>query len=832
MAYDDTEGNYIDEGGMGPDPSFAVQPDVVPSGNTGASTSDFAVQPPSDWSGYLAANPDVAAAATQTGVDPTAFAQQHYAQFGQGEGRTGAPNFAVQPEPQATSIGREEKVGTSAPNLNFAAQGYYDDNGNYVDPGQFAINAPATSGGSTGNRYLTNDNIKYTAPTANTSTEGYTDTEGNYIPPVQDPYAGGFLSIGDLNIAAPTLHEAGGGFSTPYYEARTNSGDLAAAVMAGEGQQIRLLDGSGNVIYQGTGPNGSRDVAALANYLSSTDGKNAAWNVQVDQGGKWTSAGYESVDKVKQSTLGKVADIALPIALSLLAPGIGTALGFSGLGIGGSVAARAAAQAIGSGLGSAISSVGQGRSGSDTLLRALTSAGGSYLGSTVLPKIPVIGQPITTGGGEHVVVPGLLRSADRVLNPLVNSAGHALGLTGDVGQFVNIPNLAKDALSGVTVTANKLLGTSFGNVLGGAAGNAILANGTFPNTNFSVNPAFTDKLTGVNNDLRDASGIDLSGVNVAGAANPGGTAGGTFPNINFKVEPLSDVEVRGTSNPGGTSGSTLSDVAVRGTSNPGSTSGSTLSDVLLTGNNNPGGTSGSTLSDVLVRGTSNPGGTSGGAGGSTLTGLTVTGNSNPGGTTGGAGGGGGGGGNGGGGNGGTTGGAIGSTQTPNTGGNTGGNFGAIGTRASLSPIFSAKLPASRLNLARTPVNMPLADWLRYGINPRGINPRGGEAAFFDYAVNPLMRPVAAAKGGHMRAFAVDGPGTGRSDSIPARLSDGEYVIDAETVALLGDGSGKAGAKKLDQFRVNLRKQKGANLAKGKFSTNARKPEAYLSGGRI
>jgi hypothetical protein len=128
--------------------------------------------------------------------------------------------------------------------------------------------------------------------------------------------------------------------------------------------------------------------------------------------------------------------------------------------------------------------------------------------------------------------------------------------------------------------------------------------------------------------------------------------------------------------------------------------------------------------------------------------------------------------------------------------------------------------------------MPLADWLRYGINPRGINPRGGEAAFFDYAVNPLMRPVAAAKGGHMRAFAVDGPGTGRSDSIPARLSDGEYVIDAETVALLGDGSGKAGAKKLDQFRVNLRKQKGANLAKGKFSTNARKPEAYLSGGRI
>ena len=80
-------------------------------------------------------------------------------------------------------------------------------------------------------------------------------------------------------------------------------------------------------------------------------------------------------------------------------------------------------------------------------------------------------------------------------------------------------------------------------------------------------------------------------------------------------------------------------------------------------------------------------------------------------------------------------------------------------------------------------------------------------------------------------FAVQGPGTGRSDSIPAALSDGEYVMDAETVALLGDGSSKAGAKKLDAMRSNLRKAKGRNLAKGRFSVNAKAPEAYLSGGR-
>lgn len=89
-----------------------------------------------------------------------------------------------------------------------------------------------------------------------------------------------------------------------------------------------------------------------------------------------------------------------------------------------------------------------------------------------------------------------------------------------------------------------------------------------------------------------------------------------------------------------------------------------------------------------------------------------------------------------------------------------------------------------------------------------------------------------ARGSSRESFAVEGPGTGRSDDIPAVLSDGEYVIDAETVALLGDGSSKAGAKKLDEMRVKVRKAKGKNLAKGKFSVNAKRPEAYMSGGRI
>lgn len=72
-----------------------------------------------------------------------------------------------------------------------------------------------------------------------------------------------------------------------------------------------------------------------------------------------------------------------------------------------------------------------------------------------------------------------------------------------------------------------------------------------------------------------------------------------------------------------------------------------------------------------------------------------------------------------------------------------------------------------------------------------------------------MTELDMARGGH-----VAGPGDGQSDSIPAMLSNGEYVIDAETVSALGDGSTDAGAKKLDQMRHRIRKHKrGAKASK-------------------
>ena len=74
-----------------------------------------------------------------------------------------------------------------------------------------------------------------------------------------------------------------------------------------------------------------------------------------------------------------------------------------------------------------------------------------------------------------------------------------------------------------------------------------------------------------------------------------------------------------------------------------------------------------------------------------------------------------------------------------------------------------------------------------------------------------------------------GSGSGRDDTIDAKLSDGEYVFDAETVALIGDGSSKMGAQRLDLMRQQIRKQKGKALARGKFSPDAKSPLSYLRG---
>jgi hypothetical protein len=54
---------------------------------------------------------------------------------------------------------------------------------------------------------------------------------------------------------------------------------------------------------------------------------------------------------------------------------------------------------------------------------------------------------------------------------------------------------------------------------------------------------------------------------------------------------------------------------------------------------------------------------------------------------------------------------------------------------------------------------------------------------------------------------INGPGTGTSDSIPALLSDGEFVFTAKAVRNLGNGSRKKGAKRLYSMMKMLEERK-------------------------
>ena len=53
---------------------------------------------------------------------------------------------------------------------------------------------------------------------------------------------------------------------------------------------------------------------------------------------------------------------------------------------------------------------------------------------------------------------------------------------------------------------------------------------------------------------------------------------------------------------------------------------------------------------------------------------------------------------------------------------------------------------------------------------------------------------------------ISGPGTGTSDSIPAMLSDGEFVMTAKAVRGAGDGDRMEGARKMYQMMDQLEAQ--------------------------
>lgn len=88
----------------------------------------------------------------------------------------------------------------------------------------------------------------------------------------------------------------------------------------------------------------------------------------------------------------------------------------------------------------------------------------------------------------------------------------------------------------------------------------------------------------------------------------------------------------------------------------------------------------------------------------------------------------------------------------------------------------------------------------YGLRSPGVFTTATPQAFNPYSfASPA--PVGAANGGSMEKFvpmdgAISGPGTEKSDDIPAMLSDGEFVFTARAVRGMGDGSRRKGAKRM------------------------------------
>jgi hypothetical protein len=112
---------------------------------------------------------------------------------------------------------------------------------------------------------------------------------------------------------------------------------------------------------------------------------------------------------------------------------------------------------------------------------------------------------------------------------------------------------------------------------------------------------------------------------------------------------------------------------------------------------------------------------------------------------------------------------------------------------------------------------------------QGGSPHGNPNIPMSDSHNPNV-PVVEGRQDYREGAYVQGAGDGQSDDIPAMLADGEYVIDAETVAQLGNGSNKAGAKMLDEFRENIRAHK-RSAPTHKIPPKSKSPLAYLKGAK-
>ena len=137
------------------------------------------------------------------------------------------------------------------------------------------------------------------------------------------------------------------------------------------------------------------------------------------------------------------------------------------------------------------------------------------------------------------------------------------------------------------------------------------------------------------------------------------------------------------------------------------------------------------------------------------------------------------------------------------------------------PMQAPMMPQQAPPMGAIPPQQPQMPPQAPPLQPPQQNPLQAAAQF------QMGQKIGQALRKHIKGTApgmVRGPGTGQSDSIPAKLSANEYVIPADAVAHLGDGSSDGGGKVLDHMVRKVREHKTSH--KGHFPPKARSPLAY------
>jgi hypothetical protein len=218
----------------------------------------------------------------------------------------------------------------------------------------------------------------------------------------------------------------------------------------GEGQEVRLVDAGGNVIFSGSGVEGANRAVAVAQSISDELGKNANFKIQtgertINPDGSVGGTRYIDVARAapQQSGLGFLADAVLPFAASFI-PVIGPIAGAA--------------------LGSAASSAAQGRSLEDTLLRAAITAGATGLmpGGTPAPGSDAAINRTVNAAVQNAINAGAQAGAS-ALGSVSGSAlgGVAGGATGGLIDDIIVTALQKTTPS----VLGSVLGTTASSVL-------------------------------------------------------------------------------------------------------------------------------------------------------------------------------------------------------------------------------------------------------------------------------------------------------------------------------------------------------------------------------